>query len=208
MATTRERILAAAIQVFEHKGYKAATVRDICTAAEVNLSALNYYFGNKEALYRTVVTSLLEKAIMRFPVDTGISAATAPEIRLKIFIQGFLLRLLAPGGMAHGQMRLLARELADPSPILDHLVQDYIRPQAMILTGIITDLVGADLPAEKIMLGAFSVIGQCFHYCYAWPIIMRLNPMDLKDPAVIDKLINHITEFSLGGLKIAMRQAS
>lgn len=210
MATTRDRILAAAAQIFGRKGYKAATVRDICAAADVNSAALNYHFGNKETLYRTVVTDLLEKAFMRYPVDTGVSAAAAPEIRLKAFIRGFLLRLLAPGGMGdyQGQHRLLTRELADPSPVLDHLVQDYMRPQALILTGIITDLVGADMPQENIMLGAFSVIGQCIHYGYAWPIIMRLNPMNLSDPSVIDRLSDHITEFSLGGLKKAVRQAS
>ncbi len=203
MTTPRKRILDAAIQVFGRKGYKAATVRDICNAAGVNLAALNYYFGNKEALYRTAVTNLLEQAIERYPADKGAGSGADPEKRLKCFIKAILCRLLAPGGISgyQNQGRLLARELADPSPVLDTMVQDHIRPQAKILSAIIAELIGTNTARDRIMRCAFSIIGQCFYYGYAWPITTRLHPMDLNDPAVIENLADHIAEFSLNGLK-------
>ena len=48
---------------------------------------------------------------------------------------------------------------------------------------------------------AFSIMGQCFYYGYAWPIASRLHAMDLDNPATIERLIDHITAFSLNGLK-------
>ena len=45
--TTKDRLLAAACAVFADKGYRAATVVEICTAAEANIAAVNYHFGNK-----------------------------------------------------------------------------------------------------------------------------------------------------------------
>ncbi len=47
----RTRILNTAGPIFAHKGYEAATVREICDQAEVNLASVNYYFGGKERLY-------------------------------------------------------------------------------------------------------------------------------------------------------------
>ncbi|NDG34858.1 MAG: TetR/AcrR family transcriptional regulator, partial [Betaproteobacteria bacterium] len=47
----RDRILLAAGQEFAEHGYEAATVRDICLAAAVNVAAVNYYFGDKRRLY-------------------------------------------------------------------------------------------------------------------------------------------------------------
>jgi TetR/AcrR family transcriptional regulator, regulator of cefoperazone and chloramphenicol sensitivity len=203
MSTPKDRIMAAAVQIFGRKGFKAATVREICQAARVNLAALNYYFGNKQDLYRTLVTDLLERAIQRYPADMGKGFVADPQERLRLFILALLHRLLAPGGLSgfQNQGRLLARELADPSPVLDTLVQDHIRPQAAILGGIITELIGPDAPRERVMRCAFSIMGQCFYYGYAWPIASRLCPMDPNDTSIIDALADHISEFSLCGLK-------
>jgi TetR/AcrR family transcriptional regulator, regulator of cefoperazone and chloramphenicol sensitivity len=203
MSTPKERILAAAVQIFGRKGFKAATVREICQAARVNLAALNYYFGNKQDLYRKLVTDLLQRAIERYPADMGHKSETDPEQRLRLFILAMLHRLLAPGGLSgfQNQGRLLARELADPSPVLDTLVQDHIRPQAAILGGIIAELIGPAAHRDRVMRCAFSIMGQCFFYGYAWPIASRLYPMDPADTGIIEVLADHIAEFSLHGLK-------
>ena len=50
-AGTRSRILNAAGPVFADKGFRDATVRDICQAASVNLASVNYHFGDKQRLY-------------------------------------------------------------------------------------------------------------------------------------------------------------
>jgi AcrR family transcriptional regulator len=203
MSTPKERIMAAAVQIFGRKGFKAATVREICDTAGVNLAALNYYFGNKKDLYRKLVTELLKRAIERYPADMGRKSVTDPEERLRLFILAMLHRLLAPGGLLgfQNQGRLLARELADPSPVLDTLVQDHIRPQAAILGDIIAELIGPDAPRDRVMRCAFSIMGQCFYYGYAWPIASRLVPMDPADASIIEVLANHIAGFSLHGLK-------
>ena len=60
MATdTKDRILDAAERLFADKGYSATSLRDITQEAEVNLAAVNYHFGSKEAL----LTALLERRL-------------------------------------------------------------------------------------------------------------------------------------------------
>jgi AcrR family transcriptional regulator len=62
MATseTRERILDAAERLFASQGFAATSLRTVITDAGVNLAAIHYHFGSKEALIRAVFARRLE----------------------------------------------------------------------------------------------------------------------------------------------------
>jgi AcrR family transcriptional regulator len=47
----RERILDTAEQLFAQEGVMAVTLRSIAASADVNVAAVNYYFGSKEKLF-------------------------------------------------------------------------------------------------------------------------------------------------------------
>jgi AcrR family transcriptional regulator len=49
--TVRQRLLAAATDLFARKGYAATTVREIVQSARVTKPVLYYYFQNKEGIY-------------------------------------------------------------------------------------------------------------------------------------------------------------
>ena len=51
---TRERILCAAEALFMEHGYASTSLRLITARANVNLAAVNYHFGSKQALIREV----------------------------------------------------------------------------------------------------------------------------------------------------------
>jgi TetR/AcrR family transcriptional regulator len=50
-AGARERLLTAALALFNEKGYAATPVRELVAAAGVTKPVLYYYFGSKEGLY-------------------------------------------------------------------------------------------------------------------------------------------------------------
>jgi len=52
---TRDRILAAALEVFAERGFAGATTREIAARADANLGLLQYHFGGKERLWREAV---------------------------------------------------------------------------------------------------------------------------------------------------------
>lgn len=60
-ASTRDRILAAAERLFSHQGLERATIRGIAAEAGVNIAAVNYHFGSKEALERETFRVLAER---------------------------------------------------------------------------------------------------------------------------------------------------
>ncbi len=54
IAPTKERILDAAESLFAHHGFHTTSLREITGKADVNLAAVNYHFGSKEALLEAV----------------------------------------------------------------------------------------------------------------------------------------------------------
>lgn len=59
MKDTRTKLLRTAARLFAQKGFSGTSVRDIITAAGVNVSAINYYFGDKRKLYRETLLHLV-----------------------------------------------------------------------------------------------------------------------------------------------------
>ena len=61
MDTTKESIMAVAMRLFAEKGLNLVAVREICKAANVNVALVNYYFHNKNGLYKACVERLFHE---------------------------------------------------------------------------------------------------------------------------------------------------
>ena len=57
---TITQIMAAAIHLFSHSGYEAASVADICAKADVSKGAFYYHFPSKQALFLAIVDQWLQ----------------------------------------------------------------------------------------------------------------------------------------------------
>lgn len=55
---TRERILEAACHEFSHGGFRGTTMREIAERAGVGHPLINYYFGDKDGLWRAAAERL------------------------------------------------------------------------------------------------------------------------------------------------------
>jgi AcrR family transcriptional regulator len=200
-AETRQRLLDAAGEVFAEKGFRSATTREICKKARANVAAINYHFGDKERLYEAVVRYAHRHAAERYPLegDSPRSSAGAPG-RLRTFIEQVLFRTLSEGRPAW-QVKLLAREMIEPTRALDSLVHTDFRPILDALDSICREFLGPDVPEREVRLATRSVIGQCVYYRHAKAVIDRLHPEERYQPEDIRRLADHIAEFSLGGLE-------
>jgi TetR/AcrR family transcriptional regulator len=78
---TRERLLRAAVCVFDRKGYAAASVREIVEMAGVAKPALYYHFGSKERL----LTTVLHEASREFARATERALARRGTARERLF---------------------------------------------------------------------------------------------------------------------------
>ena len=55
---SREKIIAAAIEVYAEKGKHGVRMEEIAEAAGINKAMVYYYFGNRNNLYRSVLKSV------------------------------------------------------------------------------------------------------------------------------------------------------
>jgi AcrR family transcriptional regulator len=208
MASPQQRIIHAAGEVFGRLGYKAATVREICKKAKVNVASVNYYFGGKQGLYQKVVLDLMQRTLARYPADAGLGPQASAQEKLLAFVRATLNRLLSTEGLG-GQKakgRLLAREFADPSPVIENMVRDFIGPQLSVLKEITTSLLDSPMPEAVVFRCLFSIVGQCFYYAFASPVVTRLSDMDLAASQTIEALAQHITRFSIGGMAAVRKE--
>ena len=196
----RDRILEAAGEIFAECGFRGATIRRICDRAGVNIAAINYYFGGKEKLYSEVLRHWNEFAIKKYPPLLGVAAEAPAEEQLKAFIRSLLFRLLDKGKPAWFG-KLMAREMTEPTKAFERLVKEIVRPRDRILASIVQKKVGGPVDEERIRLCCASIIGQCIYYYHARAIIARLYRRDVSKADEIERIANHIVQFSLKGLE-------
>jgi AcrR family transcriptional regulator len=194
---TRERLLKAAERLFADRGFKKVTVRDICQAARANVAAVNYHFGDKLGLYREVLQ--LAIAAMRETNDAARQAGkghTAEE-QLRRYIVIFVRRLLASG---HDTVhKLIHREMHDPTPALDDLVEQGVRPRVEYLSGLVAEIIGCRPSDPRVLRCVASVQAQSIAYLPN-PIADRLGLTFKPTAARIEEVAEHIAEFSLAGV--------
>lgn len=61
MKDTRLKLLQTSARLFARKGYSGTSVREIVSAAHVNVSAINYYFGGKRELFFETLRYLIDQ---------------------------------------------------------------------------------------------------------------------------------------------------
>jgi AcrR family transcriptional regulator len=200
LSGTRERIIEAAGEVFAESGYRHTTIRAICKRAGANVAAVNYYFGDKSALYLAVLKYWREKAFEEYPLDLDNEAGRSPEELLAAFVGTFIFRVLDKGRGSRFA-RLLAQELMQPTAALDVIIEETIRPHFAFLSDIVRRLLGEGHTEFTIQLCCVSVVGQIFYFYMSRPVVQRLLNREGFEEKEMLAIAAHITRFSLSGIQ-------
>ncbi|MBL0745096.1 TetR/AcrR family transcriptional regulator [Chryseolinea lacunae] len=78
---TSDKILTAARELFEEKGFDLTSVREIAAQAGVNVALINYHFGSKDNLLLTIMEASMDTTRMKLS-DIN-SSPNTPEEKLK-----------------------------------------------------------------------------------------------------------------------------
>ncbi|MDH3521443.1 MAG: CerR family C-terminal domain-containing protein, partial [Myxococcales bacterium] len=201
---TRERLLAAAAQLFAERGFRGATLREIAERAGANVASANYHFGSKHALYREVALSLFAAVERGFgarglnPSDADLDGLdrAALEALLRSRIEFMLETLLATPNIP---ATLMLRELCDPTDVLPEIVDRFIAPMREVMERIVRRLAPELQPAET-QRCIESIVGQIFFHRTHRPALLVLRGESTYPAEFTRDVARHISAFSLAAL--------
>jgi len=196
--STKERILGAAEALFARRGFDGASLRQLTSAAGVNLAAVNYHFGSKEKLveqiFRRRLDALNNSRLQALASVAGTESATIEQI-LAAFIRPAL-------DLSHDEsgslfMRVLARAFAEHDDTLrqflsenyGHVMRQFTAEFARLLP---------QLSKQELYWRIDLVSGALTHAMSGFGMIQRKSGVSETEHR--EETAQHLIRFAVGGL--------
>ncbi len=199
---TKERLLNKAEALFAQKGYDAVSVREITAAAQCNLAAVNYHFGNKHKLYLEVFRARWVPRAKRlqeyFRKSLASQDSPTPAAVAKSLAQAFLVGPLSDEER-HRHHQLMARELGQPTEALELVAKQVMQPFFKELADTFRSFMPDGLGEERLILNILSIFAMVLYFNFARVAVTRITGCEYDTDFKI-QLVEHISEFSLKGL--------
>lgn len=191
---SRERILAAALELAGREGLEALTTRRVAKEAGVNVGLLHYYFQSKEALVEETL-ELYVGEILSSAMASGGPEAEEPEARLVALFTGALELASRRPALVFGLVGKIVAAAATPAVRnLDEAlrlegaenqpIRLMARAQARIF-GLLGPLLAARLGGDTALVGlrAMQLIASIFHPILFTPFPHLIFGIELREPA-------------------------
>ena len=214
LSDTRARILDATERLFMAHGYDGTSMRQITGEAGVNLAAVNYHFGSKEALIQEVFRrrlNWLNEERMR-ALDELEATADGQPLKPSQIVDAFfgtMIRMAEDeerGGVIF--LRLLGRTLTEPSDFIRaFLAHEYKTVVERYKEALFRSL--PDVPKAEIVWRFHFMLGAT-SYAIAGTDALRLvtdwgiEAEDSEDR--LDRLLPRLISFLIGGLRTPLPQ--
>ena len=128
----RANLITATTPLFAERGFNGVGVRELATAAGVNLSMISYYFGGKEGLYAAVLseqfTSLKQVVALK-------GMENDPMKKFEMYVRATVARYRKSPYL----LRFYTSELTNPTPCFESIVKPAIRGVLQILIDTFTE---------------------------------------------------------------------
>jgi TetR/AcrR family transcriptional regulator len=180
---TRDRIIAAATDLFSERSFDGATTRDIAARAGVTQPLLNYHFRSKEELWQAAADSLFDLLNRTLDERTaglrGVDEVTSAKLLVREFIT-----FSARNPQLH---RIIMQESKADGPRMDYLVDRHVRPIFERTTALFEALArrGAVPPIPAVHL-YYILTGAGPTLFVLGPECRRLSSLDPSDDDVIE----------------------
>lgn len=214
--STKERLLDSAEELFAARGRDGVSVRDLATAAAVNVAAVNYHFQSKENLYREVLVRRLQ--LKREASLAAIRQAArrkdgTPELEplIRAFVAQYLAETITTAG-GRNFLRLVAGELHGPGPHGEIFLRELVAPVQRAFAEAL-HRAEPHLDRTQITWIILGIVGQCIHivmryhkrhdadFCSDSELVEEFIPYADADPErYVRQAVDFVTRFSVGGI--------
>ncbi len=201
----RETIVRVALRLFAEQGYRNTSTRQIADAACVNISAIAYYFGDKQGLYRAA-----------FVEPMGSLNAHAPQfdvagMSIRESLHQLYIGMLAPlklGELVQDCIRLHFREFVEPTGMWDEEIENEIKPHHAALLRLLMkalNLKRLDMDLQRL---AMAMIGMGVHLFVCRNLILSIEPKLLANAEAVDTIAERLALYAEGMLNAEAQRRS
>ena len=194
MNDTKDKILDTAERLFAEHGYGTTSLRQVISAAEVNLAAVHYHFGTKEDLLDAVVlrkVAPVNAARLAWLERVEAEAGEGP-LQVEQVLESFFLPTAETAQRSPEFVRLMGRMLTEG--IMPSLVEKHFQGTAMRFVGALRRAV-PDLSQDELMWRVHFMVGAMAHAMCMKPI---LTGMEGKQPDMALRMRRLVTFLSAG----------
>lgn len=178
---TRYALIMAGLELFGEYGVKATTTRMLAERADANISAIPYYFDNKDGLYIAVVTYIAEQ-MQRHVGDKAKSIAENIDLShcnsaqakdayheiMDVFITLFLL-----SDEPKAWARIVVREQLYPTDAFDILYEQGMRPMQDMMSALMAKILPKEINDKELTIRSHALFGQVLGFLVSREALLR-----------------------------------
>jgi len=191
----KEHILQVAEALFSENGFEGTSIRDIATAADVNVAMISYYFGSKEKLFEEMVQS--RTAYMREMIEQIHKSEADPWKKVDSIIDVYSEKILHNTSFH----KIMYREMSmDVRTGLSAVICDILAKNALEFSKIIDDGIAKKVFRKvDVPLTIASIIGTINHSTLSKNLVckvLNVDPAtyDIKSPEHINRIKKHLKQ--------------
>ncbi len=195
----REEILEVACKLFAEKGYKSTTIRDICKEANTYQVSVNYYFGNKENLFKEACVKAYEFTnVYKFLKNIK---QYKPEDQLTELVRSRLSSIFS-NEKDSWFYKILSNEenIAYTLEVKDYIMKNVLEPHYQIIHDIMKGLLGYDADEFDVNFCCIEVIAQTMFICKGIGVKHKLFGTDEPSKEQIEQLVKRSVNFLKAGI--------
>ena len=206
---TRDQILDTAERLFAEFGIDGVSIRAITAEARVNLAAIHYHFGSKEALVKEVFVRRigpLNRERLRL-LDNLLEHSRAQKPSLEELVRilvGPPLRLWLQADKGEIFTRLCGRIYSESSGQLQTMFVDLFQEVIRRFSAAF-EQAAPELPKTELMWRMHFVIGAMVHTLMQGGLVRQLGPQSGEGNEV-EANIERLTRFATAGLQAPLPQ--
>jgi AcrR family transcriptional regulator len=191
---TADSLIDAARQLFAEHGYDGASVRSITRRAGVNLGAITYHFGSKQALYEAVLADAVAPSAKL--LAAAAARPGAPLNRIEFVVRAFFEFLNVNPDLP----RLMTQQLVSSRPIPE-VARRTIQSNVGTLAALIAEgQEDGSIRNGDARLMALSIGAQPIWLTLARRALQEGVDIDQTDPETRAQLVDSVVRFVQAGL--------
>jgi AcrR family transcriptional regulator len=209
---TRTRILDAAEELFMLHGFEGTSMRLLTSKAGVNLAAVNYHFGSKDALIEAVFRRRLDPmnaariaALDKLQGQSG-GRPLAPPLVIRAFVGESLRMIEDARGGGRNFIRLLGRTYTDPAKEIRALIGQLYAP-AMERYKAAFEQALPQMPREELVWRMHFMFGTLAYTLAATDTVQLIAGCKAEDRYDARLLEERLCAFLAAGLSAPVKNA-